>query len=327
MRVLRSLGASFGALCGVFALLALAPVAHAAMPVSIGAIYLDSQGYYAGVRKGVEDGAKAMGQPIRLVETTAQDDPSKESAFVDTLISANVKAILLSAVSADGSVHAVRRAHEAGIPVVCYNTCVNDAAMKKYVYAYVVGDPVAFGTKLGQAAAAYFVKAGITAPKIAVVNCEFVEVCINRRKGFEAALTAGVPAARIVDNQQGTTVDASLAVSEKMLTARPQLDAFFGESGGATLGATKAVQQSGRKVVVFGSDMTTDIAEALANHTILKAVVDISGKAVGHLAIQQAVDAIDGKPQTNPIVPAGIGLYTTPAEAQAWLQAHSDGIP
>ena len=86
MRVLRSLGASFGALCGVFALLALAPVAHAAMPVSIGAIYLDSQGYYAGVRKGVEDGAKAMGQPIRLVETTAQDDPSKESAFVDTLI-------------------------------------------------------------------------------------------------------------------------------------------------------------------------------------------------------------------------------------------------
>jgi ABC-type sugar transport system substrate-binding protein len=323
MQALKSLTA----LCGAVALLALAPLAHAAAPVGVGAIYLDSQGYYAGVRKGVEDGAKAMGQPIRLVETTAQDDPSKESAFIDTLISANVKAILLSAVSADGSVHAVRRAHEAGIPVVCYNTCVNDTAMKRYVYAYVVGDPVAFGSKLGQAAADYFVKAGISDPEIAVVNCEFVEVCINRRKGFEAALMARVPGAKIVDNQQGTTVDSSLAVSEKMLTAQPHLDAFFGESGGATLGATKAVQQSGRKVVVFGSDMTTDIAGALANHSILKAVVDISGKAVGHLAIQQAMDAVQGKPQPNPIVPAQITLYTTSPEAQAWLTAHSDGIP
>jgi ABC-type sugar transport system substrate-binding protein len=318
---------SVGALCGVVVMLALAPALHAAEPISVGAIYLDSQGYYAGVRKGVEDGAKAAGQPIRLVETTAQDDPSKESAFIDTLIAANVKAILLSAVSADGSVHAVRRAHEAGIPVVCYNTCVNDAAMKKYVYAYVVGDPVAFGTKLGQAAADYFVNAGIKTPKIAVVNCEFVEVCINRRKGFEAALMARVPGTAIVDNQQGTTVDASLAVAEKMLTAQPHLDAFFGESGGATLGATKAVQQSGRKVVVFGSDMTTDIADALANHTILKAVVDISGKAVGHLAIQQAMGAVQGKPQTNPIIPAQIDLYSTSGEAQAWLTVHSDGVP
>jgi ABC-type sugar transport system substrate-binding protein len=319
---------SRGAIAGLCALVATAHLAHAAAPIGIGAIYLDSQGYYAGVRKGVQDGAAAMGRPIRLVETTAQDDPSKESGFIDTLIAANVKAILLSAVSSDGSVHAIRRAHEAGIPVVCYNTCVNDAAMKKYVYAYVVGDPVAFGTKLGGAAADYFVKAGLTAPKIGVVNCEFVEVCINRRKGFEAALLARVPGAKLVDNQQGTTVDASVAVAEKMMTAHPDLDAFFGESGGATLGATKAVQQSSnKKVVVFGSDMTSDIGQALANHTILKAVVDISGKAVGHLAIQQAMDAVDGKTKGDRIVPAEIGLYTTSDDANAWLKAHSDGIP
>ena len=323
MRILACLTA---ALCGLLLGIA-APSAQAAGSVAIGAIYLDSQGYYAGVRKGVQDGAAAMDRSIRLVETTAQDDPSKESAFIDTLISANVKAILLSAVSADGSVHAVRRAHEAGIPVVCYNTCVNDSAMKKYVYAYVVGDPVAFGTKLGEAAADYFISAGIKAPKIAVVNCEFVEVCINRRKGFQAALLKRVPGAQLVDNQQGTTVDASLAVSEKILTAHPDLDAFFGESGGATLGATRAVQQSGKKVVVFGSDMTTDIAHALAEHTVLKAVVDISGKAVGRLAIQEAMDAVDGKAQQNPIVPAEIDLYTTAAQANAWLAAHADGIP
>lgn len=140
-------------LLAITALYAFGALAHAApSPVGIGAIYLDSQGYYAGVRRGVQDGAVSLSRPIRLVETTAQDDPSKESGFIDTLISANVKAILLSAVSSDGSVHAIRRAHQAGMPVVRYNTCVNDAAMKKYVYAYVVGDPVAFGHRLGDAA-------------------------------------------------------------------------------------------------------------------------------------------------------------------------------
>lgn len=315
-------------MASVVALVGSGQVARSADPVGIGAIYLDSQGYYAGVRKGVQDGAATIGRPIRLVETTAQDDPSKESGFIDTLVSANVNAILLSAVSADGSVHAIKRAHQAGIPVVCYNTCVNDAAMKKYVYAYVVGDPVAFGSKLGTAAADYFTKTGVTAPKLAVVNCEFVEVCINRRKGFESALLARVPGATFVDNQQGTTVDTSVAVAEKIMTAHPDLDAFFGESGGATLGATKAVQHAGTsKVVVFGSDMTSDIGHALAAHTILKAVVDISGTSVGRLAIQQAVDAVDGKSKGSRIVPADIGLYTTPEDANAWLGAHGDGIP
>jgi len=318
----------FGIMAGLWAFACLGTPGHAATPIGIGAIYLDSQGYYAGVRKGVQDGAAALGQPIRLVETTAQDDPSRESGFIDTLISANVKAILLSAISADGSVHAIRRASQAGIPIVCYNTCVNDTAMKKYVYAYVLGDPVAFGAKLGNAAADYFIKAALLAPKIGVVNCEFVEVCINRRKGFETALLSRVPGAKIVDNQRGTTVDASVAVAEKMLTAHPDLDAFFGESGGATLGATKAVQHADKsKVVVFGSDMTSDIGQALASHGILKGVVDISGKAVGHLAIRQAMDAIDRKPRADRIVPAAIDLYTTPDDANAWLAAHRDGVP
>jgi simple sugar transport system substrate-binding protein len=36
---------------------------------------------------------------------------------------------------------------------------------------------------------------------------------------------------------------------------------------------------------------------------------------------------VEGKPQPDPIVPAEIDLYTTPAQANAWLQSHSDGIP
>ena len=61
--------------------------------MTIGAIYLDTQGYYAGVRQGVQDAAKDSSVQVQLIETNAQGDISKESTFVDTLVARNVDAI------------------------------------------------------------------------------------------------------------------------------------------------------------------------------------------------------------------------------------------
>ncbi|SRP03513.1 LACI-type transcriptional regulator [Shigella flexneri] len=113
--------------------------------MTIGAIYLDTQGYYAGVRQGVQDAAKDSSVQVQLIETNAQGDISKESTFVDTLVARNVDAIILSAVSENGSSRTVRRASEAGIPVICYNTCINQKGVDKYVSAYLVGDSLEFG--------------------------------------------------------------------------------------------------------------------------------------------------------------------------------------
>ncbi len=88
--------------------------------LKVGAIYMDAQGFYAGVRKGIQTGATEAARKLDIIETNAQGDVSKESSFIDSLISAGVQAIIVSPVSADGSFRAIRRAHDAGIPVVCY---------------------------------------------------------------------------------------------------------------------------------------------------------------------------------------------------------------
>jgi simple sugar transport system substrate-binding protein len=314
----------------VLAMLPHAGIAHAQDgSLKVGAIYMDAQGFYAGVRKGIQDGAKDAGKKVDLVETNAQGDVSKESSFIDSLISAGVKAIIVSPVSADGSYRAIRRAHDAGIPVVCYNTCLNDADMKQYVSAYAVGDPYDFGHKLGDAAADYFLAEKKEAPKIAVLNCEFVEVCVTRRKGFEDALKAKVPGAQIVANQEGAILDKAVSVAGTILSSNPNIDAFFGEAGGATLGAARAVKSQGKtdKVVVFGGDMTTEIAQELADFTVIKAVVDISGQGLGKLALAQAIKSIDGQPPQGIKVAYNIDLYKSSDDGKAWLKAHADGIP
>lgn len=297
--------------------------------LTVGAVYLDTQGFYGGVRKGVQDGSEDAGKEVKITETNAQGDASKESQFVSSLTSSRVDAILISAVSAKGSVPAIKQAADADIPVICYNTCVGEKDMEEFVYAYAYGDPVDFGYKLGQVAADYFVKEGIKDPKIGVLNCEFVEVCVQRREGFEKALKEKVPGYEIAANQEGTVVDKAVKVGENIITANSDLDAFFGESGGATEGAIKAVEKRGKEgqIVVFGSDMTTTIAKALVDGTILKGEVDVSGQGLGKVAVQLAIDAAEGKERDEVAELVDIDLYTSAEDGKGWLEAHPDGIP
>lgn len=298
----------------------------------IGALYLDAQGYYAGVRAGVEQAADEAGTVIDILETTSASDAAAEASFVEQLIAGGVDAIIISAVSADASVSAIKQVHDAGVPVICYNTCINEADAEQYVDAYILGDPVRFGQMIGEAAADYFEAEGIDEPQIGITNCEFVEVCVDRRKGFEEVLSERVPGYSIVANQQATTADEAVPVAEQILTANPDLDAFWGESGGATIGAVRAVQSRDADVVVFGSDITTELADALVDGSILQATVDISGKTVGELALQATLDVLDGKTPEGAegagnIVQAPIVLWAGPEDGQEWIDTHPDGLP
>lgn len=296
--------------------------------IRIGAMYLDSQGYYGGVRAGVQQAADESGIEVEIIESTSSGDVAKESSFMSSLVASGVDAIIMSAVSSDGSVAAVKAAYDAGIPVICYNTCVNEEATDSYVSAYILGDPVEFGRMLGEFAGSYFVEAGNDAPVMGVVNCEQYEVCQQRMQGFEAALTEALPGASVASNQQGTEADEAISVAEQMLTANPDITGMYGQSGGATVGAFKSVENRGAQgeIAAFGSDMTTDIATALKDGSVLKAVVDISGIAVGKLAFAAAQDTIDGNAPAEKVIPAPIELYT-PDDAQEWLDTHPDGLP
>lgn len=296
--------------------------------VRIGALYLDSQGYYGGVKKGVQEAAKASGMNVKLIESSSAGDVAKESSFMQSLVSSGVSAIIISAVSSDGSIAAIKQASDAGIPVICYNTCVSQEAMDKYVTAYILGDPVEFGKLAGDFAGDFYKKKGIEDPQIGVLNCEQYEVCQQRMKGFSDALTAKLPGAKIVANQEGTEADKAISVGEQMLTANPGIVGMYGQSGGATVGTFKSVENRSKtgEVFAFGSDMTSDIAAALKDGKVLQAVVDISGIEVGTMAFAQAKTAMAGEKPKDKVVAAPVKLYT-PDMAQEWLDTHPDGLP
>ncbi|MBE1530222.1 substrate-binding domain-containing protein [Actinomadura algeriensis] len=295
----------------------------------IGVVYLNAEGYYAGVERGLGGVLGHGADQPQLVQTNIQSDPAKESSFVNTMSSAKVDALVVSPASATASVPALRLAHESGVPVICYNTCVEDAAAREYVDAFVLGDPAEFGRVSGEQMAAHFRAADIANPKVAVINCEQFEVCIQRRQGFEKALTAAVPGAQIVANQQGLTMDEAVERGEQLLTAHPDIDAFYGEAGSQMLGAVRAVEARGKagQVAVFGGDMSVDAAGKLQDGRVLKGVADISGIKVGRLAGEAVRNVLAGNPPEDFIIPAPIDRYLGPKDGARWMQEHPDGIP
>jgi simple sugar transport system substrate-binding protein len=294
--------------------------------LTIGALWLDASEFYTGVKAGIEEGAANADVEVNLLGNNSQGDAAVEAEQMQTLIGANVDAIIVSAVSEDSSLALIKEAHEADIPVICYNTCISEEDAEEYVYAWVTGDHRQQGGGVGKAAGEYFVEEGIENPKIAVVSCERYAACQERIAGFTEELLKLVPGAEIVDNQEALEVDKAVEVSTNMLTANPDIDAFYGEAGNMVAGAAVAIEQAGLEgnVVIFGHDITPTTAELLIDGTVVKYINAMIAEDFGRTTMDLALSAINGEPSPGVIYNMDpTDFYSSnPEEVQEWLDAH-----
>lgn len=232
-------------------------------PLTIGVIELFANPHFAEARKGIEDFAR--NHQTRVILQNAGFDVSKEAQFIQTFITRKVDAILVSAVSPTGSLAALRMAKAAGIPVVCYTTCINPPEDKDLVQAYVTSDNRNIGVITGRAAAGYIkAKLGGKA-KVLMLTCEAYDVCKQRRQGINEQL-AGLDI-KILAEQEGYQLDKARPIAESLLAAHPDANVFIAENQDAVVAAAQAIKAKGLtgKVAVFGIDVDTQVAQLIAS--------------------------------------------------------------
>lgn len=298
--------------------------------VRIGALYLDNQGFYGGIRKGIQDGAGD--QSIELLGQNSSGDAGKESQFMSTLVGSKVGAIIMSPVSDTASVPVVKQAHNAKIPVVCYNTCLAEKDSKELVGALVTTNQVDFGRAVGDFAGDYFVKKGINAPRIAILNCDVYQACRERKQGFKEGLTAKVPGANFVADQAGFEPDKAGRTATTMITGDKNIDAFYATTDNGTIGALQGIEATKTlgKIVVLGSDMSVTVAKALIEKPDTLLVTNAQDpQQMGRVAVQQALKLVHGEKiaEFTTFIPAKVYASSDSASVQGWLDAHADGIP
>lgn len=231
--------------------------------LTIGVIELFPNPHFAHARQGIDDAAKKAG--VEVIIQNANLDAAKEAQYIQTFITRKVDAILLSAVSPTGSLAALKLARDAGIPVVCYTTCVNPPDDKTLTQAFLKSDNMMLGTTTGQQAAKYIKDALGGKAKVVLLTCEAYDVCQERRKGLNAEL-ASVDA-EIVAEQEGFVVDKARPVADSMLAAHPDANVFIAENEDGVIAAAQAIKAKGLtgKVAVFGIDINTQVAQLIAS--------------------------------------------------------------
>jgi ABC-type sugar transport system substrate-binding protein len=257
----------------------------------IAGVVFQSDTFMQTVQAGMEAAAEEAGAELILGNT--ENDLTKESSMIDDYITRGVDAIVITPISRDGSVAALRKAKEAGITIICFNTCVSDESIAD---AFLVTKNEDLGQKTGEAAVEFIQNELGGEANIGILNCDQFEGCPPRKDGFLAQVNE-LSGVEVVADQAGWIADDAVSVSEAMLQANPDINLLWAANEGGTVAHALAVKSSGLsgEVFVFGTDMNNQMAQMLqSDDNILQGVTGQAPYQMGYDAFMTAMDVLGG---------------------------------
>ena len=145
----------------------------------VAGVVFQSDTFMQTVQAGMQAAADMVGADLILGNTENKLD--KEASMIDDYITRKVDAIVITPISADGSIAALKKAKDAGITIICFNTCVNDKSIPS---GFLVTKNEDLGIKSGEAAVKFITDKLGGKAKIGLLNCDQFEGCPPRKAGF-----------------------------------------------------------------------------------------------------------------------------------------------
>jgi ribose transport system substrate-binding protein len=240
--------------------------------------------FFVTMKEGAEAKAKELG--YNLIVLDSQNDPSKELSNVEDLTVRGVKAILINPTDSDAVSNAIRMANRSKIPVLT----LDRGASRGEVVSHIASDNVAGGEMAGK----YIMeKVGEKARVIQLEGIAGTSAARERGQGFMQAvdtykmdLLSSQPAD--FDRTKG------LNVMENLLAANPDVQAVFAQNDEMALGALRAVQASGKDILIVGFDGTDD-GLAAVKRGMLGATIAQQPDLIGALGVETAVKVLKGE--------------------------------
>lgn len=253
--------------------------------------------FFVTLKEGAESKAKEMGMEIIILDS--QNDPAKELANVEDLVVKGVDVILINPTDSDAVARAVMAANESKIPVITLDRGANGGN----VVTHIASDNVAGGKMAGE----FIVeKIGKDGKVVELQGIPGTTAARDRGKGFNEAAANKI----IVVAQQSADFDRTkgLNVMENILQAVPEINAVFAHNDEMALGALKAIEGSGRDILVVGFDATDDAVKAVEAGT-LAATVAQQPSMIGAIGVETASKVLKGE-TTPEFIPVELKLVT-----------------
>ncbi len=271
---------------------------------------LTTDAFYITMRKGAQAAADALGVEL-MFQGGPEFNPVVQVPVLDAVIARKPSAILIAPTDKTQLVQPLRKAFDAGIPVITVDTFIGTGKYQTgsgdadFPLSYIASDNVLGGRMAARALAAAIGGEG----KVYVSNVKpGISTTDQREEGFKAEITENFPKVTVLETQFNED-DANKAASQlqAVLARNSDLKGVFGANLFSALGAGNGVQQAGQtgnvKVVAF--DAPTSIVDNI--HTGLVDVAIAQHPAeIGYYGVVSAYAHLTGQS-----IPVAIGTGLT----------------
>lgn len=205
--------------------------------------------------------AKSEGAGWQFVNEIAGGNANLQLDQVNKMVDDKAAAIVVIAQNGDTIVPAVKRANEAGIPVIATNRDINGG-----VFTNVVNNERQAGELQADYMAAHLPQ---NAKVVYIKGDMTISAAVNRYEGFKEAIKAKRPDVEIIaSNSTGDWSEAQgIRELSLWLGMYPQIDGVAAANDNMAIGAIKAMKAAGRfneSVIVCGVDSIDDALASIA---------------------------------------------------------------
>lgn len=263
----------------------------------------------------MEEGAKAAADKagVELIVQAAEReiDVEKQMQIMENMITKKVDAIMISPSGSKEIVPAIKKANDAGIPVLILDTKVDKAAAdaEGAKTATFIGSDNYNG---GQIAADYMIEKLGGKGEIAVIEgIAGHETSDARVGGFKDRIKEKAPDIKIAASQTAQWErDKGFDVFQNMLTANPNIKGVFAASDLMALGAVEAIAQAKKtgEIIVLGFDASNDAKQAIKDGTMDGSIAQYADE-MGRLGVESAVAFLKGT-KIEEYIPTKVELIT-----------------
>jgi ribose transport system substrate-binding protein len=270
---------------------------------------LTTDAFYITMRKGAEAAAKAVGAEV-MFQGAPEFNPVQQVPVLDAVIAKKPDAILIAPTDKVQLVEPLKKAAEAGIPVITVDTFIGTGVYQTgsgnadFPLSYVASDNILGGKLAAIALAKSIGEKG----KVYVSNVKpGISTTDQREQGFKDAMKA-YPGITVLDTQFNDN-DANKAASQlqSVYARNPDLAGVFGANLFSALGAANGVKQAGQtgKVRVVAFDAPTSIVDNLKTGLVDLAIAQHPAE-IGYFGVMAAYAHLTGNS-----IPSAIGTGFT----------------
>jgi ABC-type sugar transport system substrate-binding protein len=219
--------------------------------------------FHVAIKDGAVEKAESMGWTVDLVAAEREGDFAGQVTVIEQEIQKGVLAISVNPIDAKAIVTAIRKANEAGVPILMHNliTPVGNGRVVEYI---------GYDQWSGAAELAQYTCDLLDGQGEVFILTGIPGFHANRRtQGYRWGLEKWCPGAQVVGEQTAEWErEKAVNVATSALQQNPDIDVFYGNSDEMGIGACIAAQKLGRIVnkdiwcvSIDGNDVTLELIE------------------------------------------------------------------